>query len=59
MEENLRAILSKLREKNVPTVLVGMALPRNLGPAYVSEFEAVYPRLAREFDVPLLPFLLE
>jgi acyl-CoA thioesterase-1 len=59
MEKNVRSILSKLREKNVPTVLVGMSLPRNLGPAYVSEFEAVYPRLAREFDVPLLPFLLE
>lgn len=59
MEENVRAVLSKLREKNVPTVLVGIALPRNLGPAYVSEFEAMYPKLAREFDIAFLPFLLE
>lgn len=59
MEANLRSILAKLRDKKIPVALIGMALPRNLGPDYVSEFEAVYPRLAREFDVPFLPFLLE
>jgi acyl-CoA thioesterase-1 len=40
-------------------LLVGMRLPPNFGSDYVREFEAVYPRLARELDVPLVPFLLD
>lgn len=59
MESNVRTILSKLKEKNVKTVLVGIKIPRNLGLEYVAEFESTYPKLASEFDVPFLPFLLE
>ena len=36
-----------------------MTLPPNYGPDYVREFESVYPRLAKELDAALIPFLLE
>ena len=36
-----------------------MRLPPNFGPDYVSAFESVYPRLALQLDIPLLPFLLD
>ncbi|WP_337996499.1 arylesterase [Oleispirillum naphthae] len=55
---NLAAMLKKLKEKNVPALLAGMRAPRNLGAAYATEFDAIYPALAAEFGVPLYPFFL-
>ncbi|MDW7712168.1 MAG: arylesterase [Deferrisomatales bacterium] len=59
MEANLDAILSRLRERGVRVLLAGMKAPRNLGPAYVREFDAVFPRLAARHGVALYPFFLE
>ncbi len=59
MERNLRAMVTRFRERGARVLLAGMMLPRNYGPDYVGEFEAVYPRIAAEMDVPLIPFLLE
>ena len=30
-----------------------------MGQAYVSAFDAIYPTLAKEWDVPLYPFFLQ
>ena len=38
--------------------LMQVRLPPNLGPAYIARFEAVYPQLAAEHGVTLLPFFL-
>ncbi len=57
--ENLDAILRELKARGLPVLLVGMLAPRNLGPEYVAEFDAVYPRLAAEHQVPLYPFFLK
>jgi acyl-CoA thioesterase I len=40
-------------------VLVGMRAPPNLGSSYSRRFEEVFPELAKENDLPLVPFLLE
>lgn len=58
-EANLRAIVERVLAAGARVVLAGMRMPPNYGPDYVREFAALYPRLAREYDVPLLPFLLE
>ena len=58
-EDNLRAIVTKSREAGADVLLLGMLIPPNYGPAYVQEFKEIYPRLAKEMDVPLVPFLLE
>ncbi|STL42374.1 multifunctional acyl-CoA thioesterase I/protease I/lysophospholipase L1 [Escherichia coli] len=34
-------------------------LPANYGRRYNEAFSAIYPKLAKEFDVPLLPFFME
>ena len=59
MEVNLERMVSRFRDGGAQVVVAGMMLPRNYGPEYVSEFEAVYPRVAAKFDLPLIPFLLE
>jgi len=59
LEANLRGIIAKVRAAGGRPLLIGMRMPKNLGPAYVSAFDAVYPRLATDLQVPLLPFLLD
>ena len=58
-EENLRAIVRKCRAAGASVLLLGMQMPPNYGPEYTAQFRDLYPRLARELDVPLVPFLLE
>ncbi len=58
-EGNLRAILRRGRKEGSRLVLVGMQMPENLGPDYRKGFAALFPRLAKEEGVPLIPFLLE
>ena len=58
LHDNLAAILQRLQDARIPVLLAGMMAPRNLGPEYVKAFDLVYPKLSREFDVPLYPFFL-
>lgn len=60
-KENLQAIIDKTRARypEARVVLAGMQVPTNLGPAYTSRFRELYPELARENDVDLIPFILE
>jgi acyl-CoA thioesterase-1 len=57
--ENLDKILTKLKQRGVPALLAGMMAPRNLGADYGRRFDAIYPELAKQHDVPLYPFFLE
>ena len=59
MEANLDAILTRLGEEGIPALLTGMLPPPNLGRDYSQRFQAVFPRLAEQHDVPLYPFFLE
>ena len=57
-EANLRAIVTAARAAGARVLLLGMLLPPNYGPDYTRGFEEIYPRLAGELEVPLVPFLL-
>ena len=59
MESNLRELIGQFKQAGANVMLAGMKLPRNYGPEYVREFDEVYPRLAQELELPLIPFLLE
>jgi acyl-CoA thioesterase-1 len=59
MAENLRTILQRLRDEEIPVLLLGMRANPSLGADYVAAFDQVFPTLASEFDVPLFPFFLE
>ena len=59
MRANLAAILDAIKAAGLPVLLVGMKAPRNLGPDYVREYEAVFPDLASKYDTLYYPFFLE
>ncbi len=56
---NLREIIQRLQEAGVGVVLAGMKLPPNYGQDYLARFEGIYPSLAKEYRLPLIPFFLE
>ena len=58
-EKNLRDIIRRGQAAGVRVLLLGMQIPPNYGPDYVNGFKSMYPRLAKELNVPLVPFLLE
>jgi acyl-CoA thioesterase-1 len=59
MEANLRRMVEEFQQAGARVALAGMTLPPNYGAEYIASFEAVFPRVARDYTLPLLPFLLE
>ncbi len=57
--ENLEAIILTCKRYNATPLLVGMQLPPNYGISYTQKFRDIYPRLAREQQLQLAPFLME
>ena len=55
---NLDAILTELGRRHIPVLLAGMYASPNLGRAYATEFNAMYPALAKAHGVPLYPFFM-
>lgn len=58
-EANLDAILARLKEKGIVTLLAGMRAPPNLGADYVAAFDPLFGRVARRHGALLYPFILE
>jgi len=58
-EKNLRAMLTTFQKDHIPVMLTGMQAQRNLGTEYVAQFDAIYPKLAKEFPVIFYPFFLD
>jgi len=56
---NLDAILSELDKRHIPALLTGMLAAPNMGNDYVSAFNPIYPALAKQHKVPLVPFFLQ
>ena len=59
LEKNLRVILDRARREGTRVILAGALLPENYGPEYRAAFRGLFPRLAKEYRLPFLPFLLE
>jgi acyl-CoA thioesterase-1 len=58
-EANLAAIIRQSHKAHARVLLLGMQLPPNYGIDYTARFKAMYPRLARQYRAPLVPFFLE
>ncbi len=58
-ERNLRAVVSRARERGADVLLLGMRMPPSHGADYAQRFAAMYEAVARDFGVALVPFLLE
>jgi acyl-CoA thioesterase I len=59
MHSNLKQIIEICREHKAEVLLAGMKIPPNYGEKYSQDFVEVYYKLSQEFEIPLLPFLLE
>ena len=55
---NLRRIIERAQSRGIRVLLCGMDTPPTHGWDYSLRFHNVFPDLARELDVPLMPFLL-
>lgn len=58
MENNLREMVTILQSRNVQVALSEVEIPPNLGRRYTNQFRDVFPRVANEFDIPLVPFFM-
>jgi len=58
-ETNLRTIIRRSRDAGARVLLLGMKIPPSQGLDYAERFEQMYPRIADDLDVPLVPFLLD
>ena len=58
---NLAGILEKVRQRypNAQMILAGMQSPPSMGSTFTSAFREIFPEVARESEVALIPFLLE
>ena len=59
--QNLSEMIDKVRSAypEAKIILAGMMVPPNMGAEYSREFQRIYPELAEEKNVELIPFLLE
>jgi acyl-CoA thioesterase-1 len=58
-EKSLDAILTRLKERKIAVLLVGMRAAPNLGGDYRAAFDGIYPKLAAKHGVTLYPFFLD
>lgn len=59
MQANLATMIEQSQEVDARVLLLGIDIPPNYGQAYRDAFTGVFHSLAEEYDVPLVPFLLE
>ena len=58
VSRNLGEIITRAQARGVRVLLCGMETPPLRGWPYTLAFHNIFPALAREHDVPLVPFLL-
>lgn len=59
LKHNLAQIIERAQARGIQVILAGMEAPPNYGREYIVSFHKVYPALALQYHVPLVPFLLQ
>jgi len=59
LQQNLAAMVQQSQKVGAKVLILGMQLPPNYGVRYTTAFAEVFVKVADEFDVPLVPFMLE
>jgi len=57
--ENLTRMVRLAQSARAHVLLVGIRIPPNYGPRYTEAFARIFPELANQYHLPLVPFLLE
>lgn len=58
-QANLRAMSETAAKAGAKVMLIGMRIPPNYGRDYSDKFFAMYGTLSKEFNAPLVPFMLD
>jgi acyl-CoA thioesterase-1 len=58
-KENLTKMVQLSQAAGARVLLLGIRIPPNYGPRYANEFADMYPGIAKQYHLPLVPFLLE
>jgi acyl-CoA thioesterase I len=56
---NLTAMMTELKKRQIKVVLTGMVAAPNMGSDFAKAFNPIYPDLAKKFNAPLYPFILD
>jgi len=59
IQENLERIVRLVLEAKSKPILMQIKIPPNYGRRYVNAFENLYPTISKNYQVPLMNFLLE
>jgi acyl-CoA thioesterase-1 len=59
IEANLSTLIEQSQKSGAKVLLLGIQLPPNYGGNYTTQFKNMYTRLAQQYRIPLVPFLLE
>ena len=59
LRSNLAHIIEKAQARGITVILAGMEAPPNYGRDYIVAFHKIYPTLAAQYHVALVPFLLQ
>jgi acyl-CoA thioesterase-1 len=57
--DNLVKMVQLSQAAGARVLLVGIRIPPNYGPRYANEFAGIFPEIAHQYHLPLVPFLLE
>lgn len=55
---DIDAIVAELRRREIPVLVAGMLAAPNLGAQYASEFNTIFPEVARRHGAEVYPFFL-
>ncbi|MGL5418703.1 MAG: arylesterase [Plesiomonas shigelloides] len=59
VRQNLTQMIELAKAQQTHVVLTQIQLPRNYGARYLRQFEQIFPELATQYSLPLLPFFIE
>jgi acyl-CoA thioesterase I len=59
LRDNLAHMVHLASAAGARVLLVGIRIPPNYGPRYTEEFDRVFPDVAKQYHLPLVPFLLD
>jgi acyl-CoA thioesterase-1 len=59
IKQNLSGMISLTQQANADVILAGIKIPPNYGKRYTQAFYDIYIELAKEYQIPLIPFLLD
>jgi len=58
-EQNLEKIIKIIQDKKINILIAGMVASFSNGLDYKKKFDEIFPNLAKKYELPLIPFLLD